>query len=130
MTLYAKPQSAGGAWRDGQGDYPLWGGQVDLGALGRLGQGDRSRDLQAAAAATEDRVRGDVHREQQIARVASTGGRVALTAEPNLLAVLDAGGDLHGDGVAAVAAELVSSGISASSGMSAEVPRISSLSSN
>ena len=95
VALHAQLGAAGGAGRNAQGHGPTRRGQIDLGAADGLAQRDGHADQQVVAAALEVGVRGDVDGDEDIAGRAAARGRLALAADANLLAVLDAGGNLH-----------------------------------
>src|SRR4051794_7519481 len=79
---------------DPQGLAPVEGRDLDLGALQRLGDRERHLDLDVVALAGEDRRALDVHDHEQVAGRAAVRPRLALAGEPDLAALLHAGGDV------------------------------------
>ena len=65
----------------------------DRRAEGRLGEGDRQVDGEVVAVAAEDRVLLDGDGEDEVAGGRAGVTRLTLAAQPDLLTVLDAGGD-------------------------------------
>ena len=106
MSLDAQLLAAGSARRDAQRNRPLRRGHVDLGPQRRLAQRDRHAHVQVVAVRGELGVRRDVDRQQDVAGRARRR-RLALAAQADLLAVVDAGRNLDGErfGLAALAAD-------------------------
>src|SRR3954471_17631037 len=80
---------------DAQRLAPVEGRDLDLGALQGLGDRERHLDLDVVALAGEDRRAVDVHDDEQVARWAAVRPWLALAGEPDLAALLDAGGDVR-----------------------------------
>src|SRR3954452_6048915 len=89
--------TARGAGRDAHGDRAVQRGHPQVGAEHRLGDADRQGQGEIVAAAAEDLVRTDGHLHVQVAgRTAAVAG-LAAAAEPDPLAVGDAGREANVD---------------------------------
>ena len=77
---------------------PLRRGDVDFGSERGLGQRHRNLHVQIISAAAEKRMSADADRDQNVAgRAAARGGRFALPAQADFLAVFDTDGDFDDD---------------------------------
>ena len=97
VALDPQPLAAGRVRRHGERDRALRRRHVDLRAQRRLGQRDRHAHVEPIARAAKVRMRADVNREQDVAGRRVARSRLALAAKANLLAVVDAGRNLHVD---------------------------------
>src|SRR6266540_4103007 len=84
-----------GAGRHLEGDRAVEGRHLQVGAEGGLGEGHRHGDGQVLAVAAEQRVRGDVDLDDQVAGWRAGLARLALALEPDGGAVADPDRDAH-----------------------------------
>src|SRR5688500_2568771 len=87
-----------GAGRDLEPGRLVEGGDLDLVAEGGLGDVDRQVGHQVVGLAAEVAVRLDVDHQVEVAGRAAVGARLALVAQPDLRAVVDAARDAHLEG--------------------------------
>src|SRR5574341_56913 len=80
---------------DAEADRPLEGGQRDLRAIDRLGDGDGEVQEEVPPFTAHERVLGEPNLEEEIAGLAAVATGPSLAGEPDLRAVRDARRDLH-----------------------------------
>ena len=97
VALDAEPLAAGGAGRDRERDRAPGRGDVDLRTLGGLGERDGDADVEAIAGAAEERMGAGADRDQDVAGRCAAFARLALAADADPFAVVDAGGNLDRD---------------------------------
>ena len=89
--------AAGSSRRNVERNRPAGRGHVDARSGHGLAQRDRQADEKVVAPAGEERMRGDVDRQHQVAGGATAGSRLAFAAEPHLLSVFNARRNLDHD---------------------------------
>ena len=96
VPFHAKFRAAGSSRRDAQRNGLLRRRHIDLGAGHRLAQRDGDAHVQMVSAAVEVRVRLHADCQQDVAGRATARGGLAMAADADLLAVLDARWNFHG----------------------------------
>src|SRR5699024_2762210 len=92
--------AVGRARGNADADLAVEGGHRDGAAQRQLAEAHRDGDLEVVAHAGENLVRADVDGDEQVARGTAPQARLALTRQPDLLAVDDARRHAHRDGAA------------------------------
>src|SRR5690554_2615994 len=97
LALDPEDPTARRARRDLDLDRTVHRGNRDAGPQSRLGVGDRDRDGQVVATASEQGMGGHMHVDQQVSGRPAVAARCSLARDPDRGTVLDAGGDAHTD---------------------------------
>ena len=96
-TLDAKLGAAGSGGRNGERDRSLRRWHVDLRSRRGLGEGDRDAHVEPGARATEERMGAGANGDENVAGGRAFFAGLALAAEADFFAVIDAGRDFELD---------------------------------